>query len=147
MDPFGGPFWIQKETKKEALIFLHLHEHQKWLCLWTTEKPANRYIHPSILKEKCAFRLDGSTPARVSSRRNAYFFEHIDRCLTYFAHFRWSQTCSGTSLGPQNEALWLPIEAKKATKSWLERSCTIWLLHTCQFLKKPSTMWVSIVMR
>ena len=146
MDPFGGPFWIQKETKKEALIFLHLHEHQKWLCLWTTEKPANRSIHPSILKEKCAFRLDESTPARVPSRRNAYFFGYIDRCLTYLAHFCPLQTCSGTCSEPQNGPFWVFIGAQKATTSCPKRSCTHCLLHTCNFLKTPSTTLVSIIM-
>ena len=97
---FWAPNALQKGTKNKALLFLHLHEHQKWLCLWTIEKPA---------KEKCAFRLDESTPARVPSRRNAYFLGYIDRCLTYLAHFCPLQTCSRTCSEPQNGPFWMFI--------------------------------------
>ena len=53
--PFAGVLGTQNGTIKKAVIFINLHDQRKGFRFSATEKPANRHIHPTILKKNRRF--------------------------------------------------------------------------------------------
>ena len=67
----------------------------------------------------------------------------VSRIWLTFVRCRPAQ---GPVQNPNMDLFWVFIGAQKATTSCPKRSCTLCLLHTCNFLKTPSTTLVSIIM-